>query len=213
MRRLLLLAFVALPLVAQEPRQAVQESRPVVVTASPPPITAPDLNRCCPTQVFDATGKMIGDAITTDSVFSEIIMRYYLKDGDTIPIRVSSEYMLSNQSSGGSTVLFTTLDCVGIEAFVVVSHPQPMKRQSVILPVDSPGQFMATGAWLFVSEPYATRVVPPAAAVFQSQWGEGGACMNYPPPGYVYGGRPFGGYWMKRVEDLYARWKRPYWIK
>jgi len=37
--------------------------------------------------------------------------------------------------------------------------------------------------------------------------------VNYPPPGYVYMSAPFGGYWMKRVEDLYKRWQRPFWIK
>lgn len=206
MRRLLLLVLIALPLAAQETRPAAE----VVPTQ---PITPPELNRCCPTQVFDAKGKMIGDVITSDSVFTELVMRYYLKDGDTIPIRVSSEYMMSYQMPGGSTVLFLTADCLGIEAFVVLAHPQPMKRQSVILPVGSSGQYMATGAWLFVSEPFATRVVPPAVAVFKSQWGETGACTNYPPPGYVYMGAPFGGYWMKRVEELYARWKRPFWIK
>ncbi len=206
MRRLLLLALVALPL-------AAQETRPVAPTLPTQPITPPELNRCCPTQVYDAKGKMIGDVITSDNTFTELVMRYYLKDGDTIPMRVSSEYMLSYQMPGGSTVLFLTPDCVGLEAFVVLSRPQPMKRQSVILPIGSAGQFMATGAWLFVSEPFATRVGPPAAAVFKSQWGDNGACVNYPPPGYVYMGAPFGGYWMKRVEELYARWKRPFWIK
>ncbi|HWW61095.1 MAG TPA: hypothetical protein VN181_07000 [Thermoanaerobaculia bacterium] len=208
-RLLLLLALVALPLVAQETRPAAE----VVPAAPTQPITPPELNRCCPTQVYDAKGKMVGDVITSDSTFTELVMRYYLKDGDTIPIRVSSEYMMSYQTSGGSTVLFLTADCLGNEAFVVLSRPQPMKRQSVILPVGSSGQYMATGAWLFVSEPLATRVVPAAAAVFKSQWGETGACVNYPPPGYVYMSAPFGGYWMKRVEDLYKRWQRPFWIK
>ncbi len=81
------------------------------------------------------------------------------------------------------------------------------------LPVGSPGFFSATDAWLFVSAPLPARVFPPPGTVFHSQWGESGVCVPYPPPGYTFPPGPIGGFWMKRVENLYAKYTRPFYIK
>jgi hypothetical protein len=72
------------------------------------------------------------------------------------------------------------------ESHLQVGKPQLTKRQAVILPVGSPGFSLATGAWLFVSAPLATRVFPPPGTVFHSQWGDTGACAPYPAPGYTF---------------------------
>jgi hypothetical protein len=110
-------------------------------------------------------------------------------------------------------VVFTTPDCSGNDAFVQVYKPQPTERQAVILPVGSPGFYLATGAWLFVAAPRAPRVYPPAGTLFHSQWGDTGACAPYPAPGYTFPSSPIGGFWMKRVGNLYAKFTRPFYIK
>ncbi|HEX8173304.1 MAG TPA: hypothetical protein VF824_22410 [Thermoanaerobaculia bacterium] len=204
MRRFLALALLlSFPALAQRPAKPNPNDRPL-----PPPM------RCCATTVFDANGKAFGEVIKYNGDYLEsLMMRYELSDGTSVALRVSSEYVLSTQGSGGSAVLFPTIDCSGPSAFVPIYHPEPMIRQAVVLPVGSPGQYQATGAWLFVSDPLATRTMPAAGTVFLAQWGDNGACVPYPPPGYTYMGGTFGGYWLKRVEDLYVKWKRPFYIK
>ncbi|HKR66539.1 MAG TPA: hypothetical protein VJZ00_22620 [Thermoanaerobaculia bacterium] len=193
MRRsvMLFVLVFAFPLIAQRP-------------VTPPPM------RCCDTKVYDATGHEMGEVIHySEDFIQSFMMRYRLKDGDTVAVRVGSEYILSSVLPGGSNVLFTAADCSG-DAFVVITA-LPMKRQSMVLPVGTPGFYAATSAWLYVSAPLATRTVPAPGTIFKAQW-DMSACVPYPPPGYTYMGGTYGGFWMKRVEDLYAHWKRPYWI-
>ena len=66
-----------------------------------------------------------------------------------------------------------------------------------------------THAWLFVTDPLPTPIVPGPGTVFHSQWGDTQTCQPIPAPGYTYTTQP-GGYWMKRVEDLFAKFKRPF---
>ena len=173
---------------------------------------APGLNRCCVAKIYDATSAEMGEVIKFNEDFVEsVMMRYRLKDGDTVALRLSSEYILSGLQPGGSNVLFLTADCSG-DAFVIPSKSQPMKRQAAILPVGSAGYSGATNAWLYVSAPLATRTLPAPGTLFKAQW-DLTTCSPYAAPGYTYSGGTFGGYWMKRVEDMYAKWKRPYWIK
>ena len=174
----------------------------------------PGLGRCCLTKVYDAAGREFGDVLVyeVDRQLEYVMMRYRLKDGDTIALRVSYEYALTNTMPGGSMVIFTSNDCSG-DAFVPMGRPQPTIRQAVILPVGSSGFFNTTGALLYVSKRLATRELPPPGTVFHSQWGDTGSCVPYPAPGYVYSGAPVGGFWMTRVEDLYKSYKRPFYFK
>jgi hypothetical protein len=61
----------------------------------------------------------------------------------------------------------------------------------------------------FQSHPLPTRTVPAPGTVYHSQWTESGACSPYPAPGYTYAGG-FGGYRMHRIQDLYAKFTRPF---
>jgi hypothetical protein len=201
---LVAIAFV-LPLFGQ------QAEKPPVVIDRPEPEPSLD-RRCCVQRVFDGAGQPMGEVMKFGEDFVEsLMMRYRLKDGDTVALRVTSEYILSSQMPGGSSVLFLTSDCSG-DAFSPIYKAQPMARQAVVLPVGVYVQ-TATQAWLYVSDHLATRVMPAPGTIFKAQWGESGSCVPYPPPGYTYMGSPFGGYWMKRVEDLYAKYKRPFWIR
>lgn len=193
-------AFV-LPLFAQTPT-------PIVIDR-PEPVATP---RCCVQKVYDGASKEMGELMKFGEDFVEsLMMRYTLKDGDTVALRVTGDYILSSQQPGGSSVLFLTANCSG-DAFVPIYKAQPMARQAVLLQV-GPYANTATSAWLYVSDHLATRVMPAPGTVFKAQWNESGACVAYPAPGYTYSGSPFGGYWMKRVEDLYAKYKRPFWIR
>jgi hypothetical protein len=181
--------------------------------AKPPDQRPSQPGKCC-ARVVDKNGKKIGDVIRWDDRFQSIqlhaYVRYEMKGGD-VALHVSPEAISGIQQPGGSVALFTTPDCSGNTMFAMLSWPPLMKRYAMVLPVSPPGMvnFAATQAWLFVTDPLPTRV-DPGATVFHSQWGDNGACIPYPAPGYTVTGNPFGGYWMTRVEDLYAKFKRPY---
>jgi hypothetical protein len=180
------------------------------------PVTPPGLQRCCTSKAYDATGKVIGDLIRWDDRFASIqlqaIVRYPITGGGDVALMVAPESFSGLQGPGGSVALFTTADCSGNTMFVQLGWPPLMKRYAMVLPVaPNPGAvgYGATKAWLWVTDPLPSRVSP-GATVFLAQWGDGGSCVPYPAPGYTVAPSPFGGYWMKRVEDLYAKYKRPY---
>jgi len=174
----------------------------------------PDRPRCC-SKAYDATGKEIGNVIRWDDRFSsyplQAYVRYALPDGGDTLLIVAPESITGAQMPGGSVALFTTPDCSGNDLFAMLSWPPLTKRYAMVLLTGSGSSLMisATNAWLFVTGPHPARVNP-GPTVFHSQWGESGACVPYPAPGYTVTGTPFGGFWMKRVEDLYAKFKRPY---
>lgn len=179
----------------------------------------PGLNRCCTTRVLDRNDQLIGNLIRWDDRFPtqplQGVVSYKLKGGDEVALVVSPTTITSLQGPGGSVALFTTPDCSGNDLFVIVHWPPLMKRYAMVLPVGSSPStvhFAPTNAWLFVTDPFPSRV-DPGATVFHSQWGESGACVPYPPPGYTVMGSPFGGFWMKRVEDLLAKYKRPFYSR
>lgn len=179
----------------------------------------PGLNRCCTPAAYDATGKKIGDLIRWDDRFPSIPLqanvRYPIKGGGDVALMVAPESISGLQTPGGSVALFTTPDCSGNTMFAMLGWPPMMKRYAMVLPVAVPPAYPnygATSAWLFATDPLPVRVSP-GATVFLSQWGESGACVPYPAPGYVVSGSPFGGFWMKRVEDLYAKFKRPFYVE
>lgn len=191
----------------------------LAVLAQPRP-TPPGLlrDRCCAT-AFDAAGNKIGDIIRWDDRFPSLplqaFVRYPIKGGGDVALIVAPESIAGVQGPGGSVALFTTPDCSGNTMFAMLGWPPLMKRYAMVLPVaSSPGSvgFGATNAWLWVTDPLPARVSP-GATVFWSQWGDTGACVPYPPPGYTVAPSPFGGFWMKRYEDLYAKYKRPYYAE
>lgn len=188
--------------------------------AAQPRPTPPGLtrDRCCAT-AYDANGTKIGDIIRWDDRFPSLplqaFVRYPIKGGGDVALIVAPESIAGVQSPGGSVALFTTADCSGNTMFAMLGWPPLMKRYAMVLPVaSSPGSvgFGASNAWLWATDPLPARVHP-GATVFRAQWGESGACVPYPPPGYTVAPSPFGGFWMKRVEDLYARYKRPYYAE
>jgi hypothetical protein len=198
--------------------QTSPEGRPPAGQAGPPdgrfPAGPP---RCC-AKAFDATGKLIGDVIRWDdripSYPLNALVRFPIKGGGDTVLVVSPEAIRSVQEPGGSVALFTTPDCSGNDMFAMLSWPPLVKRYSMVLPAGNPSTLLiaATHAWLFVTDPLPARVSP-GATVFHSQWGESGACIPYPAPGYTVSGTPFGGFWMKRVGDLYTVFKRPFYTE
>jgi hypothetical protein len=183
------------------------------------PPTPPGLQKCCTPKAYDANGKVIGDLIRWDDRFASIqlqaIVRYPIAGGGDVALMVAPESISSLQTPGGSVALFTTIDCSGNTMFAQLGWPPMMKRYSMVLPVAAGGGFVnyaATQAWLWATDPLPVRTSP-GATVFLAQWGDGGSCVPYPAPGYTVAPSPFGGYWMKRVEDLYAKYKRPYYVE
>ena len=204
MRRIALivtLAVISLSMFAQTPR---------------PPAAVRE--RCCTTKIYDATDKLVGDLIRWDDRFPTVplsaIVRYEIKGGDEVAIVVAPETIRGLQEPGGSVALFTTPDCSGNTMFAMLSWPPLMKRYAMVLSAGPAGtvHFAPTNAWLWVTDALPSRVSP-GATVFQAQWGDNGACVPYPPPGYTVTPSPFGGYWMNRVEDLLAKYKRPFYSR
>lgn len=165
--------------------------------------------RCCATEVVDATGAAMGELLIYDwsPNFQEGQVRYDLKDGSEVLIIISYDSARGTMGPGGSNVLFTSNDCSG-DAFVVLYRPQLMRRQAVVLNEGVPSGGAPNAAWLYVAAPNAMRAMPPPGTVFHSQW-DMWSCSPYPAPGYTMSGS-FGGFWMKRVENIFARYKRPY---
>lgn len=178
----------------------------------------PPSPRTCCAKAFDATGKVIGRVIRWDDRVAsyplQALVRFRLKGGGDTVLAVGPESIRGMQDPEGSVALFTTPDCSGNDMFAMLSWPPLVKRYSMVLLEGSASTLLinATHAWLFATGSLPARVNP-GAMVFHSQWGDSGACIPYPAPGYVVAGTPFGGFWMHRVGDLYARFKRPYYSK
>ncbi|HUP62864.1 MAG TPA: hypothetical protein VNA69_20895 [Thermoanaerobaculia bacterium] len=174
--------------------------------------------RHCCARVYDAGGKEIGEVIRWDDRVPNYplsaIVRYKLKGGDDVALAIAPESIRGLQEPGGSVAIFTTPDCSGNSMFAMLWVPPLTKRYAMVLPVGNPSTLMsaATNAWLWATD-YPPARVSPGATVFNSQWTESGNCQPYPAPGYTVTGTPLGGFWMRRVEDLYAKFKRPFYSK
>jgi hypothetical protein len=199
---------------------ALAQAAPTTMPAKPASQAVaphPKFNHCCREKVWDARGNEIGDLVGYDERFASQTVTgyvaYHLKGGDAVVLQVAPLLLNGLQSTGGSSALFTTPDCSGNTMFSVISWPPLAKRYATVLLAGSSSYLLmqATSAWLFVTDPLPPRVVPGAGTVFHSQWGESGACVPYPAPGYVMNYQP-GGFWMHRVEDLYAKFTRPFYV-
>jgi len=195
---------------------APNAAAPAVTVGGPSVVPHPPSARCCHEKVWDKNGKPIGDLIWYDNSYGPQPLvgwvAYRLPGGDAVPLKVTPEALDSVQSaSGGSSVLFTTPNCTGNTLFAVISWPPLAKRQAMVLLTGPNALIAATNAWLFVSAPLSSRIVPGAGTVFHSQWDDGPGCQPIPAPGFTVTQAP-GGYWMTRVEDLYAKFKRPFYI-
>src|ERR1700733_473073 len=196
--------------------QAAPDPRAVVKPAEgyrPPPPAA----RCGQQKVWDKTGKEIRDLLAYDNSYGpqQLVgyVAYHLTGGDAVTLKVTPEVLNGLQSPGGSTALFTTPDCSGTTMFAQISWPPLAKRYAMVLLEggSSYPTISANHAWLWVTDALPPRAIPGAASVFHSQWYDNETCQAIPAPGYTMSSQP-GGYWMHRVEDLYAKFKRPFYV-
>jgi hypothetical protein len=186
----------------------------VVASAHAQTEKRPASNRCCTDKVYDAKGKLLGDLVIYDTYHrvSWSTVRYTLKGGDTVALLVSPWSIMSDLMPGGSNVLFTTMNCTGNDALAIYgNYPQLMKRQAVVLNTGTYTQFFPTDAWLWVSDPLPMPYTIPPGTVFHSQW-DNNACSNYPAPGYTPAGFIGGAVWVHKVENLLAKYSRPFYI-
>ena len=169
-----------------------------------------------PYMVVDATGKTVGEVIRWDDRIPQYplnaVVRYQVS-GDDVALIVTTGSIQATQQNGGSVALFTTPDCSGNDMFVMLQSPPLTKRYGMVLSAGNASTvyYAPTQAWLFATDPLPARVSP-GATVFNSQWADP-ACVPYPAPGYTVMGNPLGGYWMHRVEELYAKYTRPFYFK
>ena len=219
MRSTVLAALIALaalpaPVLAQSaPAKPATGAAAVREPYPQPPHNAP----CCVRKVWDAHGQEIGDVIDYDERFGGsqplgAFVAYRIKGGDAVILAVSSEAF--NGLQGGNMIaLFTTPDCSGNSMFAMLSWPPLAKRYAMVLLSGWPPQIAATHAWLWVTDPTPARVFPPPGTVFHSTWSDSNMCAAIPAPGYtVPVGSGVGGFPMHRVEDLMAKYRRPFWI-
>ncbi|HEY0395947.1 MAG TPA: hypothetical protein VGD01_15715 [Candidatus Elarobacter sp.] len=177
----------------------------------------PPAPHCCREKVWDKNGKALGDLITYDNSYGPQplvgYLAYRLSGGDAVALKVTPDSVSGLQGTGGSNTLFTTPDCSGNTLFSVLAWPPLAKRYATVT-LENGGSYptiYATRAWLWVTDPLPPRVVPGAGTVFHSQWYDNNTCQPYPAPGFTMTSQP-GGFWMHRVEDVYAKFKRPFYI-
>jgi hypothetical protein len=219
MRFIVLAALIGValpvPVLAQStaPVPASKAAAPAAVRepAPQPPRTGP----CCVRKVWDARGHEIGDVVDYDERFSSqplgAYVAYHVKGGDAVILAVSPEAF--NGLQGGNMIaLFTTPDCSGNSMFAMLSWPPLAKRYAMVLLSGWPPQVSATHAWLWVTDPLPVRQFPPAGTVFHSTWNDSNTCGPTPPGYTVPVASGVGGFPMHRVEDLLAKYHRPFWI-
>jgi hypothetical protein len=169
-----------------------------------------------PYTVVDATGKNVGEVIRWDDRVANYplnaIVRYKVSNDD-VALLVTPGAIRGLQDNGGSVALFTTPDCSGNDMFVMLSQAPLSKRYGMVLSSGNPSTvyYQPTQGWLFATDPLPARV-DPGGTVFHSQWADP-QCVPYPAPGYVVTPGPLGGYWMHRVEELYAKYTRPFYFR
>ena len=211
-----LIALVALPVPAQSAEAAVAKPGPVTAPprdgVHPPPRTGP----CCVRKVWDARGLEVGEVIDYDERFPSqplgAYVAYRIKGGDAVPLIVAPELISSIEDPGSSNALFTTPDCSGNSMFAMLYRPPLAKRYGMMLLSGYPHGPGSNHAWLWVTDPLPVRAFPPAGTIYHSQWNND-MCQPFPAPGYTINvASGVGGYPMHRVEDLLAKYQRPFFI-
>ncbi len=226
MRSALLCALIALGAAAAPPAATAQTTpaQPTKPATKAVPISErlpvrphPSFARCCKEKVLDAHGQEVGDLVQWDTRYNDLpvqgIVAYHIKGGDAVAISVQPLYIAGLQGPGGGTTLFTTPDCSGNTMFAMLQTPPLMKRYAMVLPYGTlPYAWTATQAWLWVTDalPAPVSSLPPGT-VFHSRWSDSQHCEPTSPPNYTPAGN-FVGFWMHRVEDLYAKYTRPFYI-
>jgi hypothetical protein len=213
---LVLLAALPAPALAQPAPATVMKPAPATTVSRPRYPEPPKAGPCCVRKVWDARGHEIGDVVDFDERFPSqplgAYVAYRIKGGDAVLIAVTTERFSTFENPGGSSVLFTTPDCSGNTLFAMLYNPPLSKRYATILNSGYPGGPTPMSAWLWVTDPLPVRTFPPAGTVFHSQW-DGASCQPYPAPGYtVNTASGVGGFWLHRVEDLLAKYTKPFYI-
>jgi hypothetical protein len=212
-----LIILVALPVVAQSaPTTPVMKPTPVTKSVQHNDGDGPKPGGpCCVRKVWDARGQEIGDVIDYQLAPQQpwgAAVAYRLKGGDAVPLWVTPDMFNGTNGPGGSNALFTTPDCSGPNMFAMIYNPPLAKRYSMVLMSGWPPGPGTNHAWLWVTDSVPQRQFPPAGTVFHSQW-DNNQCSPYPAPGYTIStGGGVGGFPMHRVEDLIAKYSRPFYI-
>ena len=212
MRPIRLAVVLALAVSAAAFAQAIPQGKP----SEPEPSAPVRPKRCCAPVVVDRNGKELGEVMHYDdrmpSFPHQAWVRYEIKGGDAVILNVGAEAIFPWVNLGGSAVVFQSIDCTGNAFVAAMGDPTLSKRYAVVLPQGgaSPGPWTATHAWLYVTDPFPARVNG-AGTLYRSQWDFTNACVPYPAPGLTFAGDQWG-FVMHKVEDLYAKYKRPFWI-
>jgi hypothetical protein len=211
-----LVALAALPVAAQSAPQPVTAPPTKVQPRSyPSPSASPVAGPCCIRKAWDARGHEIGDVIdyqlSPQQPFGATVA-YRIAGGDAAPLWVTPDMFNGTNGPGGSNALFTTPDCSGTAMFAMIYNPPLAKRYSMVLTSGWPPGPGTDHAWLWVTDSVPVRQFPPAGTVFHSQW-DNNQCSPYPAPGYTINtGSGVGGFPMHRIEDLMAKYTRPFYI-
>jgi hypothetical protein len=218
MRTILLTTLVALavlpaPALAQTTAVPAKPATSTTVREPNPPPAR--FGPCCVRKVWDARGHEIGDVIDYQLSPQQpwgAAVAYRLKGGDAVPIWVTPDMFQGTNGPTGSNTLFTTPDCSGNAMFAMIYQPPLAKRYSMVINEGWPPGPGTTHAWLWVTDSAPVRQFPPAGTVFHSQW-DNLSCSPYPAPGYTINpASGVGGFPMHRVEDLLAKYTRPFFV-
>jgi hypothetical protein len=170
---------------------------------------------CCGPIVVDANGKTLGEVIKYDERFQSIPLNAWVRyevQGDAVALNVGPESINSPVGGGGSNIVFTSNDCSGDAFLAGMQYPTLTKRYAVVLTVGgiNPGPWAATNAWLYATDPLPARV-DLSGMVFHSQWDYTNSCTAYPAPGLTFSGTTWA-FKAHKIEDLYAKFKRPFYV-
>ncbi len=210
-----LVLLAALPVAAQsEPRATPAPGPYKTMTGTPAPRESPPrTGPCCVFKVWDAHGHEIGDvvnnAVSPPQPWGAAVA-YRTEGGDAVMLLVTPDSFNGVSNAGSSSLLFTTPDCSGNSMFAMIYQVPLAKRYATVLNSGWPQGPGTIHAWLWITNALPVRAFPPPGTVFHSQW-DNNQCSPYPAPGFtVNTGSGVGGFPMHRVEDLLAKYTRPF---
>jgi hypothetical protein len=218
MRTTLLSALIIVVGVAALAQAATTPTSPITRVAAEPYGPNPPHANCCREKLWDRNGKLVGDLLEYNNSYGPQQMigyvSYRIPGGDAVVLQATPDALYGLQAPGGSNTLFTAPNCSGTTMFAAIAWPPLAKRYAMVL-LEGGGSWptiSAAHAWLWVTDPLPARALP-STTVFHSQWYDNQTCQAYPAPGYtIPAGSGPGGFWMHRVEDIYAKFKRPFFV-